>query len=192
MVSYMNSFYTEEELKNLGLKSYGKNVLISKKCSIYGAKDIELSDNVRIDDFCVLSGKIKIGKYVHVAAHCALYAGDVGIEIDDFSGLSGRCSLYAISDDYSGDYLIGPCVPDSMRHVISGKVILKKYSIIGAASVILPNVTIGEGTAVGANSTVTKSLGDWGIYIGSPAKWIKTRNKNLIEYAKKLEVENEL
>ena len=32
----MNSFYSEKELKSLGLKSYGKDVLISRKISIYG------------------------------------------------------------------------------------------------------------------------------------------------------------
>ncbi|EQD33256.1 galactoside O-acetyltransferase, partial [mine drainage metagenome] len=61
------SFLDAAELKALGLDSYGKNVLISRKCSIYGASRIELGDNVRIDDFCVLSagdGGIKIGSYI--------------------------------------------------------------------------------------------------------------------------------
>ena len=35
----MNSFYSPEELKSLGLKEYGENVLISRKCSIYGAEN---------------------------------------------------------------------------------------------------------------------------------------------------------
>lgn len=60
----MSNFYNEVELKNLGLKSYGENVLISKKCSIYGAENIEIGNNVRIDDFCILSGEIKIGNCV--------------------------------------------------------------------------------------------------------------------------------
>ena len=71
----MNSFYSNEELKQLGLKSFGKNVLISKKCSIYGADKISIGNNVRIDDFCILSGKIVIGNYVHISAYSALYAG---------------------------------------------------------------------------------------------------------------------
>lgn len=53
----MNSFYTEAELKELGLKSFGKSVLLSKKVSIYGAKNISIGNNVRIDDFCILSGQ---------------------------------------------------------------------------------------------------------------------------------------
>jgi len=55
----MNSFYTEDELKEIGLKSYGHNVLISRKANLYSVSEISIGNNVRIDDFCILSGKIK-------------------------------------------------------------------------------------------------------------------------------------
>ena len=106
----MNSFYSEYELEILGLKKYGKNVLISKKCSIYGAGDIEIGDNVRIDDFSILSGKLTLGNYIHIAAYTALYGGNVGITIDDFSTISSRGVVYAISDDYSGNTMTNPMV----------------------------------------------------------------------------------
>ena len=38
------SFYSEEELNALGLKSFGKNVLISRFCRIYGAEKISIGD----------------------------------------------------------------------------------------------------------------------------------------------------
>ncbi len=44
-------FYDSSELSKLGLKSVGKNVLISDKCSIYNPSNISIGDNVRIDDF---------------------------------------------------------------------------------------------------------------------------------------------
>ena len=69
----MSSFYTVEELSSLGLKSYGHNVLISRKCSIYGAVNITIGDNVRIDDFCILSGNITIGSNVHISAYVSLW-----------------------------------------------------------------------------------------------------------------------
>ena len=75
----MNSFYSPEELKTLGLKEYGENVLISRKASIYGAGNISLGSNVRIDDFCLLSGKISLGNYVHIAVGSMLFAGSEGI-----------------------------------------------------------------------------------------------------------------
>ena len=52
------AFYNEIELSQLGLKSYGKNVLISKMSSIYNSPNISIGSNVRIDYFCVLSAGI--------------------------------------------------------------------------------------------------------------------------------------
>lgn len=74
----MNSFYSQEELKKIGFLSVGKNVLISKKASIYNPGVISVGNNVRIDDFCILSGKVTIGSYSHIAAYTALYGGEVG------------------------------------------------------------------------------------------------------------------
>jgi len=177
----MTSFYAEDELAELGLKKYGKNVLISRKCSIYSPENISLGDNVRIDDFCILSGDITLGSYIHIAAYCALY-GRFGIEIEDYSGLSLRCIILSASDDYSGDYLIGTTKPKGTTNVTGGKVTLRKYVSIAAGSVIFPNITIEEGSAVGAMSLVKKNLGEWGIYAGIPAKKIKDRHKGLLNY----------
>jgi galactoside O-acetyltransferase len=58
--------------------------------------------------------------------------------------------------------------------------------LIGSGSVVLPGVTIGEGSAVGALSLVSMSLDEWGVYFGSPAKRIKARSKNLLEMEKLL------
>lgn len=48
-------FYTREELERIGFKSIGENVLISDKTSIYSPQNISIGNNVRIDDYCVLS-----------------------------------------------------------------------------------------------------------------------------------------
>jgi acetyltransferase-like isoleucine patch superfamily enzyme len=47
---------------------------------------------------------------------------------------------------------------------------------------VLPGVTIGMGSAVGALSLVTMSLDAWGVYLGTPAKKIKARSKKMLEY----------
>ena len=101
----MTSFLSNEELMKIGFKSLGKDVLISRKASIYGAKNISIGSHVRIDDFCILSGNITIGDYIHVAAGCYLFGGKSGIEMKDFSALSSRSAVYADTDDYSGNAL---------------------------------------------------------------------------------------
>lgn len=187
----MNSFYTIEELDQLGLKRFGVNVLISRKVSIYGANYISIGSNVRIDDFCILSGSIEINSYIHISAFCGLFGGQSGIVLKDFSGLSSRCVVYAESDDYSGDVLTNPTVPKELRNIICGKVILEKHVIVGTGSSIMPSVTIGEGTAVGSMSLVLKSLDSWGIYVGSPCKRVKDRSKKILELESLLSKFNE-
>jgi len=182
----MNSFLSEEELKKLGIKKYGKNVLISRKASIYSPENIELGNNVRIDDFCILSGKIKIGNYVHISAYTALY-GRYGIEIDDFCGCSPRTILFSATDDFSGEYMISPMVPEEYCNIIGGKIKLCKFVQIGANSIVMPNVVIKEGTAVGASSLVKSDLEEWGIYAGIPIRKIKDRKKNILNLVKRLQ-----
>lgn len=52
-------------------------------------------------------------------------------------------------------------------------VVFKKGCVVGAASVILPGVTIGEGSFVGAGSVVTKNVSSNSLYVGNPAKFIR-------------------
>ena len=181
----MSSFYTEEELKKMGFKSVGHEVYISKKASIYSPEKISIGNHVRIDDFCILSGNIEIGDYVHIAAYVALY-GKEGIKISDFCGCSARCTIYSATDDFSGEYMVSPMVPEELTNVTGGKVTLEKFVQLGANTVVMPNLTIEEGTSVGAMSFVNKSLDEWGIYVGIPCRRIKDRKKNIKDLSKNI------
>lgn len=180
----MNSFYTQEELAKLGLKSFGENVLLSRNAQIYGSSNIEIGNNVRIDDFCILSGNIKIGSHIHIGSGSYLFAGDAGIEMEDFSNMSSRCVLYAISDDYSGDFLIGPAIPDEFKNVVGKKIVLKKHSGLGSGAMIMPGVIMAEGSALGAMSFLTKSTKPWKMYFGVPAKILKNRTQKASDLEK--------
>lgn len=172
-------FLTEDQLSRVGLKSYGSNVLISDKCSIYGAKDIEIGNNVRIDDFCILSGDIHIGDFVHIGCHTSLI-GKGKIRIGDYAGLSGHCSIYSSSDDYSGQHLTNPMVSDTYTNVNHKPVVLMRHALIGANSVVLPGVCIGEGAAIGALSLVKRNIGEYEVWGGNPLRFIRQRSRNLL------------
>ncbi len=178
----MTSFYSNEELLRLGFKSIGENVKISRYANFYGTENISINDHVRIDDYCILSGKIVIGSYVHIAAFCGVFAGYEGVEFCDFSTISSHCSVYAISDDYSGVYMTNPTVDGQYRNVHAGKVVIGKHVIVGSGSTILPGAIIGEGCAVGSMSLVKESLSEWGLYVGIPVRRIKDREKELLKY----------
>lgn len=182
----MVSFYSEAELKELGFKYVGKNVRISRKTSIYGASNISIDDNTRIDDFALLSGNITIGKHVHIAAYTGLFAGSEGIEIEDFCGISAHCCVYAASDDYTGMALTNPTIPEKYKMVTEKKVTFKKHSLVGAGSIILPGVTVGEGASFGSMSLITKDAKPWTMYVGAPAKELRPREKKLLELEQEL------
>lgn len=175
------SFYSENELSSIGFISFGKNCKISRKASIYTPESITIGNNVRIDDFCILSGNIKIGNHIHISAYVALY-GSQEIEIHDYSGISPRTTIYSAMDDFSGEYLIGPIHPIGTTNVTGGKVTIERFSQIGANCIVFPNITIGEGCAIGAFSLIRNNLEPWGIYFGIPAKKQKERSKTLLKY----------
>jgi len=177
----MDSFYDESELQELGLAQPGKQLKISRNARFYQPEKISIGDNVRVDDFCILSGKIVIGSHVHISAGCYIFGGDEGVEIDDYVCVSSRGVIYAVSDDYSGNGMAGPLVPAELRDVIQARVHLNKHALIGTSSVILPGVSVGEGCAVGALSLVNKSLPAWTICVGSPARVIGERSRKIIE-----------
>jgi len=178
------AYYTDEQLEQLGFKYIGKNVKVSDKASIYNFEQIELDDNSRIDDFCVVSGKVKIGKNVHITPMCLVAGGEKGILFEDYTTIAYGVQVFTQSDDYSGKTMTNSTIPKKYKNEYKKEVVLKKFSIVGAGSIIMPGVTLEEGTSVGANSLVLYSTEPWGIYVGSPVKRLKDREMDLIELEK--------
>lgn len=175
------AFLSEEQLQACGFKKLGKYVKISDRASIYNADQIDIGDYSRIDDFCVLSGKISIGRNVHIAIYCNIAGGTEGVVFEDFSGLAYGCHVMTQSDDYSGRTLTNPTVPAKYKKEIKKPVFIGRHCIVGTNSIIFPGVTLQEGTSVGAMSMVTKSTESWSIYFGIPAKRLRARKQDLLE-----------
>ncbi|MCL1789747.1 MAG: acyltransferase [Peptococcaceae bacterium] len=177
-----DTYYSNDELDHLNIKKRGTNLRISRKASLYDGGNMEFGNNVRIDDFCVLSGKLVFGSHVHIACFCFLAGGDEGITFNDFSGFAYRVTAFTRSDDYSGETLTNPTIPEHYRHKTTKKCIyVKKHAIVGAGSVIMPGAHLEEGVSVGALSLITKPTEAWGIYVGIPAKRTGTRKTFLLE-----------
>jgi galactoside O-acetyltransferase len=181
----MDSFLSQEELENLGLRGLGKNVLISRNAKLYSPGKMTFGSNVRIDDFCILSGEVQLDDYIHIGAGGYFFAGEAGIEIHSFSTTSSRVVIYAVSDDYSGRSMTNPLIPEKYKFLQKERVIVGRHVIIGTGTVILPGVVIGDGCSVGAMSLVKQSLPQWTISHGVPAKPVKPRKKDLLEQEKR-------
>lgn len=188
----MDNFLSGEELEKLGLKEYGEDVLIGRHAVLYSPERLSLGNHVRIDDFTVVSGKVTLGDYIHISQFCGIYGGDEGIWMEDFSGLSSKCSIYAVSDDYSGASMTNPMVPARYKpDSISGPVRIEKHAIIGCNSVVLPGVTVAEGTAVGSMSLCNKSTEAWSMYVGIPARKKGERKKDILELERQMRADRE-
>lgn len=186
-----SEYYSSEELDDIGFKSVGEDVNLSKSCVIANPEDVVLGDRSRVDDFTIITGSVEIGSNVHIGAFCTL-GGQSGIKISDFGGVSHRVAIFSSSDDYAKGTLSNPTVPEEYKSVISGQVIISKHCIIGSGSVILPDLTIGYATTVGALSLVNRSLDCQNVYAGIPVKLVSQREiKNIKDYENKYKQELE-
>jgi len=181
-------FLDADGLRALGLAACGEDVLIDADARILGAERVRIGDHVRIDAFTVMSAGregITVGDHVHVAAHCFL-AGAAHIQLDDFCGVSGRSSIYSSTDDFSGRSLTGPTIPDDLTAVDSRPVRVGRHVVVGAGSIVLPGVTLADGSAVGAQSLVREDVEPFTIVAGSPARPIAARDRRLLALEREL------
>lgn len=178
------AYLDDSQLQAMGFKSIGKNVKISDKASIYNPESMMIGDYSRIDDFCVISGNVTIGRFVHVAPLCLVAGGEKGVVLDDFSGLAYHAQVFSQSDDYSGGSLTNPTIPAKYKKEKKEAVFVGRHVIVGAGSIIFPGVTIEEGCSVGALALVNKSTLPWGVYVGNPARRVKERKKDMLQLEK--------
>jgi acetyltransferase-like isoleucine patch superfamily enzyme len=170
----MNSFLTKIELQKIGFKYLGENTKISRLANFYSPNKISIGNNVRIDDFCILSGNINLKNNIHISAYSALY-GNSGIVLENNTGISSGCVLFSETDDFTSSSLIGPQHIESKRKIIKGRIILEEHSQLGTKSVVMPGITIQEGAVTGAFTFINLNLNPWSVYVGSPAKYLKSR-----------------
>ena len=182
MNPFATGYYHDEELRTFGFKSIGKNVKIAKNCTIVGLSNISIGDNVIIDSFCSIianGGSLKLGSFVHIGGFSHILANG-GVEMKDFSGLSQGVKIYSKNDDYSGQFLTNSTIPEKYKNSKSGKVTINEHVIIGAGSIILPNVTIDVGVSVGALSLVSTNLESWHLYFGNPLRKLGKKSNDLL------------
>lgn len=182
MKVYGGRYLLSPELASLGLRAVGVDVRIHSTCLMVGLENISIGDHVRVDAFTSLiagDGRINIGNHVHIAGYVFL-SGAEGIEIADFVNVSRGVGIYTRNDDYTGEGLAGPTIPAEFLNQATGPVSLGRHVIIGSGSIVLPGVTIAEGSTVGALSLVKTDLAAWGIYAGLPVRRLRGRSRALL------------
>ncbi len=178
------AYLSDEQLAGMGFAALGTGVRISDRAAIYEPEKVSVGDYSRIDDFCIVSGNVSLGRNVHVAAFCNLAGGSPGITMQDFSGLAYGCQVFAQSDDYSGGSMTNPTVPKAYKHETFKAVMIGRHAIIGTNAIVFPGCDVAEGCAVGAGALIAKPTQPWGIYAGNPARRVKDRKRDLLELEK--------
>lgn len=159
----------------------GDDVTIYEWARVVGAERTRIGNHVIVDDFVFLDGGVSldIGSYVHVAAYVSIMGGATCV-VGDFVGLCAGVRIVTGTDDFMGTGLTNPTTPDEFRSVHRGRVEIGRHVLVGVNSVVLPDVTIGDGAVVGAGSVVTRDLPPWTVCLGSPARPVKDRPRERI------------
>jgi galactoside O-acetyltransferase len=170
------------------LSNVGDDVFIHDTAIIKYPEHTSVGSHVAIDNGVTVTTKLEIGDYVHIAPYVCMLGGmESTVILKDFSGVAAGTKLVAGSEDYTGLGLIGPTIPKQYRDIKYTSIIFEKYAVCGVNCSIMPGVTLAEGSILGANSLLTRDTEPWTIYVGSPAKPIKMRRKDIVlNYVKQI------
>lgn len=163
-------------------KKVGDNLRLSFPLTTYGLENVVIGDNfkcgarLKLRTFSQWEGvkytpSITIGNNVNIETDCHISAID-SVVIDDNVLIA---SFVYISDHSHGRTILNDlATPPLNRPLFSkGGIKICKNVWIGEKVTILPNVTIGEGSIIGANSVVTHNIPPYCVAVGNPAKIIK-------------------
>ena len=159
------NFYSTKELKQLGFKSLGKNLEISKNVNFYNFVGT-IGSNCRIDDYSILIGKINIGDHVHIAPYNLISSSKYGnvINILKYSGIGPRCYISASTEDYMANDISNPTIEKKFRkNIIMANISIGRNVLVGAGTYIIPkrknkNLKIGDNVSIGMNSIISNSI----------------------------------
>lgn len=185
----MNTYINSNQYDYSKLKSIGEDTFISNNVEIRRPHLVSVGSHVAIDTGFYLTTQAIIKDYIHIAPYITCIGGENGkLIMEDFTTIAAGCRLICSGDHHLGEGLIGPTIPEKYRdNVTYGNITLNRFASIGTNCVVMPGITLAEGSVIGACSLVTKDTEPWTIYIGVPARAIKIRPKDkMIEFAKKL------
>jgi len=165
----------------LGFARVGDGVRIYELTRFMAPERITVGDDVVIDDFTMVQGGtgLEIGSYVHIASFASISGGGEGV-LGAFCGIASGARVFTGSDLADGSGLIGPGVPQELRAVERSRTVVGQHAFVCANAIVLPGVTVGTGAVLGAGAVAGKDLEPWTIYVGSPARPVKSRPSETI------------
>jgi len=144
----------------------GKNVIIRNKEAVVFGENVSISDNVYLN-----GGKyLRIGSDTHVDVFSSIY-GLGGVEIGEKCAIAAGVRIYSQTNQYGYE----PSLPVVEQPIKYAPVKIGNDVWIGTNAVILPGVTIGDHSVVGAGSVVISDIPPHSVVAGVPARVVKKR-----------------
>jgi len=154
----------------------GQGVIFEPGILVFHPENIEIQDNVYIGHYTILKGyyqnKMTIGSGTWIGQQCFFHSAG-GIEIGQDVGIGPGVKI--LTSSHKLDKLQVPILHSPVQFA---PVWIRDNSDIGVGAIILPGVTIGVGAQIGAGSVVTKSVDDYAVVAGVPARVLYYRKES--------------
>lgn len=159
--------------------STGKHIFIGEGVVIYqssGGGNVVVGQHSRIHRQTIIEtgagGSLTIGADTHIQAHCHFSAYVGSIEIGSHVQIAPNCAFFPYNHGTDDAARLIKDQPVTSQ----GDIHIEDDAWIGTGSVLLENVTIGQGAVIGAGSVVTRTIPPMAIACGVPATVVKYRS----------------
>ncbi len=148
-----------------------RDAVIYPSARIIRPDRLRLGDHSSMDDFVFFnaSGGAMIRRYVHIACQVSVMVAVVSTSVTTPSWRRGAVSSPPRTA-FDGGARMSTHWPDEHRCVRQGGITIGCDAFLGANTVVMPAVRIGEGAVAGASAVVTTDLDPWTVYTGAPAR----------------------
>lgn len=173
LYSYMHNGFSLMRMKHVG-----KHVFVRKNLMVGSPSGITIGDDVWIGRDCRLEcyedkgklGEIRLGNTSKLGHYCTILCG-ADITIGDFTRLSSFVTIMSESHGTNPEKGIY-----HLQDLVCKEVTIGQYCWLGEKVIVMPGVSIGDWSIVGAGSLVTKDIPPYSIAVGNPARVIKKYN----------------
>lgn len=131
---------------------------------------------IRIDSFVKLEGGqgLFIGRGVHIASFAHIGIGGGLTSLGDFSAVASGAKLISGSNQLDA-LSMSASAPQAIQRVKASFCRLGRYACVLTNAVVMPGVELGEGAVLAAGGVATRSIPEWELWGGVPARFMRRR-----------------
>lgn len=173
---YGPPYHSEEVYRSL--KQCGEGTKLYAWARLAKPGEISIGRGAQVDDFAILSGGggLEVGDRVHIASYSSIVGGGEAV-LADFSGLAAGCRIITGSEDFMGEGMTNPCVPDEYRSFKRSRTVIERHALLFTNVIVFPGVTVAEGCVIGANTVVSTDTEPWGVYVERGGRMTRVRDR---------------